>query len=43
MLTSNFKFLEGVDEDLSNLQASAPTMLQPYIMETMEEKENLAK
>jgi hypothetical protein len=32
-----------VDEDLMNQEESGPRMLQPYIMETTEVKENLAK
>jgi hypothetical protein len=32
-----------VDEDLINQVTSGPRMLQTYVMETTEEKENMAK
>jgi hypothetical protein len=32
-----------VDEDLMNQVASVPRLLQPYVMETTEVKDNLAK
>jgi len=43
MVISKIKFLKVVIEDPMNQVASGRRMFQQYVMETTEEKENLAK